>query len=65
MDLIWRNLRKHPPSEDCILCVRVGKNYETYLFRSYKAGWELSKNGYVISVDSIPDNAEYTIIEKL
>ena len=62
----WKNLINNPPTDDCDICIRVGRNYETYRFRRFNAKtWEISKNGRAIDVVKIPVDALYINLNEI
>lgn len=62
----WKNLRCNPPQENCNLCVKIGLNYETYMFRLLSAtNWDLYKYPKTISQEELPDYAMYINLDEI
>ncbi len=62
----WKNLKINPPTENCNICLKVGVNFETYLFKLCgSSGWELYKYPKTIGPGNIPDNALYIILDDI
>lgn len=61
----WKNLIKNPPIEDCNICMKVGKNYETYRFVWLsRVCWQLEKLN-PIEMTKIPEEALYINLDEI
>ena len=64
--ILWRNLKKNPPKQNCNVCLRIGQNYETFQFiRFSKIGWGIFKNLKECDIKAIPDNTEYIVLDEI
>ena len=62
----WKNLLEEPPIRDCNICIKVGDNFETYLFKRYShTGWEIYKQHRPIEPSKIPSSAVYINLDEI
>lgn len=61
----WKNIHLNPPTERCNICLKVGDNYETYIFGRYHNSWELSKMGRKFSREQIQPHAQYIVLDEI
>lgn len=60
----WKSITLNPPASDCHICLKVGDNYETYLFQHGK-GWSLYKYPKTIQMSLVPSDALYIILDDI
>ena len=61
----WKSLHLNPPRIKSNICVKVGSNYETYLFCPYQSGWELQKGVRTIPPERIPLKCLYILLDEI
>lgn len=62
----WKSLFNNPPADDCDICLKIGKNYETYQIKWYNPYvFQIFKNGRIIEITKISTDALYINLNEI